>query len=106
MTGDFQKISQGGGGGKATSILLEQDKIVVRHDQDITGIMDDIADQRAENSVKFARRPDTGMRKVATIPNVIIEKLIAEGIWNDPARLKAWLNDPDNAGFRVHMGRV
>ena len=51
-------------------------------------------------------------RRVAQIPNIIVEKLMRDGILSmsgevvDPARFKAWLNDPDNRAFRTRPGRV
>lgn len=45
-------------------------------------------------------------QKVATIPLVILERLKQEGISTDPARMKRWLNDPDNRHFRTRPGRV
>jgi hypothetical protein len=46
------------------------------------------------------------MRHVARIPLVVYDDLMRRGIAQDPARLKAWLNDPDNRLFRSHPGRV
>ena len=100
----FQNIISGGGGDKATSILVEQDRIVVRHDQDISEVMESIKAERDANSVKFERRRDTGMRKFATIPNVVIEDLIARGIWNDPDRLKAWLASDEAQVYKCIEG--
>jgi hypothetical protein len=49
---------------------------------------------------------DDEFRPVAEIPLSIVGQLMREGRWNDPAAMKRWLNDPDNAAFRVHGGRV
>lgn len=43
---------------------------------------------------------------VARIPAVIHADLRRKGIIQDQARLKAWLNDPDNAVFRTRPGNV
>lgn len=45
-------------------------------------------------------------RRVASIPLVIWEDLKRRGIAYDTARLKAWLNDPDNRAFRTMTGKV
>lgn len=43
---------------------------------------------------------------VASIPLVVYEQLLKEGIAQDEARFKAWLNDSDNKMFRTHPGKV
>jgi len=48
----------------------------------------------------------TGRSHVARIPAVIHSQLIADGTLRDQKRLKAWLNDPDNAVFRTRPGVV
>ena len=46
------------------------------------------------------------MHKVASIPMAVYHDLKARGIVDDPVRLKAWLNDPDNRYFRTRPGKV
>lgn len=43
---------------------------------------------------------------VARIPMVIYDQWLREGITHDQAKLKAKLNDPDNAFFRVWPGHI
>lgn len=43
---------------------------------------------------------------VANIPLNIMWQLKQQGIWDDEQAMKKWLNDPDNAVFRVKPGRV
>ena len=45
-------------------------------------------------------------RRVASIPNIVWEELQRNGIADDPKKLKAWLNDPDNRAFRTRPGKV
>lgn len=57
--------------------------------------------------IKIARElhPQRSMNKLlARVPMTIYEQSIHEG-W-DEDRWKHWLNDPDNAAFRVWQGRV
>ena len=42
-----------------------------------------------------------GWTKVATIPNIIIDQLMKDGVWFDKKKMKQWLNDPDNKYFRT-----
>jgi hypothetical protein len=44
--------------------------------------------------------------KVASIPMPLFYRLKKDGIIDDPAAMKRWLNDPDNRFFRTRPGRV
>lgn len=46
------------------------------------------------------------LHRVASIPAVLVQELRQKGILNDPERLRAWLNESDNAVFRTRPGRV
>lgn len=50
--------------------------------------------------------PSKDTRHVAEVPVVVWEHLVKQGIADDPKRLRAWLNDPDNRMFRVTDGKV
>lgn len=43
---------------------------------------------------------------VARIPLTIFMDLQKKGITKDPAAMKRWLNDPDNAAFRTRPGVI
>lgn len=45
-------------------------------------------------------------RKVACIPMIFIDKAAREGWINDKAKWHRFLNDPDNAAFRVWRGNI
>jgi hypothetical protein len=51
-------------------------------------------------------RPYNEGQRVASVPTVVWEKLVREGIANDTKRLKKWLNDPDNRAFRTRLGAI
>jgi hypothetical protein len=44
--------------------------------------------------------------KVASIPMVLFHRLKQQGIIDDPAAMKKWLNAPENRLFRTRPGRV
>jgi hypothetical protein len=46
------------------------------------------------------------MHHVAQIPMALYYDLKSKGITEDPARMKAWLNDPENRYFRTRPGTV
>lgn len=45
-------------------------------------------------------------QRVAQIPITIYNKLRKEGIVDDPAAFRRWLNDPENKVFRTRPGKV
>jgi hypothetical protein len=47
-----------------------------------------------------------GMVVAGFIPDVVVERMMRDGSFNDEAALKRWLNDPANEGFRVWKGKV
>lgn len=48
---------------------------------------------------------DSGeMKAVASIPPVVVEELMKQGIWDDPKALRKWLNE--NWKFKVSEGRL
>lgn len=44
--------------------------------------------------------------RVASIPMALFYRLKQQGILDDQAAMKRWLNDPDNRLFRTRPGRV
>jgi len=50
--------------------------------------------------------PGKDFRHVAEIPMVVVQKAMREGWFNDNAKIKQWLNDPDNGVFRTWKGKV
>ena len=86
----------------STTVFHEEDgKYYINRVQDVEPIIDD-------NKVDYNNGTQQGsdMRRVASIPLVIVDELMRKGIWGDPARLKVWLNDPDNRLFRTSPERV
>lgn len=68
--------------------------------QDLTPIIEQAKFDR-ENHVQ-----SNDMKLVGYIPAAVVEQMMREGSFNDEAALKRWLNDPQNACFRVWGGRV
>jgi hypothetical protein len=77
----------------------ESDRMVLVTEQDVTGIVDYCAEQAHMPGPK-------DMKHVAEIPLAVVERMMQEGSWNDPAAIKRWLNNPDNQAFRIWKGRV
>jgi hypothetical protein len=64
--------------------------------------------ERNRNAFNDAKQGFHGeeLSKVASIPLTIYYDLVKKGIDKDPVAMKRWLNDPDNAAFRVKPGVV
>ena len=78
------------------------ERLVVRKVQDVQPIID--LNTRLRND--YTGTQGKTFVKAAVIPNIKIEELMKEGIWQDKKRLKAWLNDPDNRAFRTSTGKI
>jgi hypothetical protein len=44
--------------------------------------------------------------KVASIPMIVVEQMMRDGVWNDQERMREWLNNPENAPFRTTKGKL
>lgn len=73
-------------------------QIVVYTEADMTEVIESIKQKRDNIDLKSTHR------HLATVPMTVYEKSIHEE-WDD-ADWDRWLNDPDNAAFRVWQGRV
>ena len=82
----------------------EKDEGIIENVIDATDVVE-------ENKASFNQYDEKSnwkgdMHKVASIPMTLFYDLKKQGIIDDPARLKAWLNNPDNRFFRTRPGRV
>jgi hypothetical protein len=44
-------------------------------------------------------------RKIANIPEHVMDQAFREGWFHDPAAWKKWVNNPDNRAFKIFEGR-
>ncbi|WP_421782618.1 hypothetical protein [Kiloniella litopenaei] len=76
--------------------------------QDVETVLSENKDIRNKDTGRYG----DGIHKVATIPMVVVHKLMKDGVIGingevaDPARLRSFLNDPDNRYFRTKEGTV
>ena len=80
-----------------------QDKFVIETTQDVTDI---IKRNRASLNEVDVHAAWGEWSKVASLPLSVYYDLKQQGILDDRARFKKWLNDPDNKAFRVWQGRL
>lgn len=84
---------------KALHSDATSDDLVFVSKQNVRPVIDE-AKQLAEKPM------DKDFKPVAVIPDIIVEQMMRDGSWGDPAAMKRWLNDPQNKCFRVWGGRV
>lgn len=74
------------------------DQITIYTEADMTVVIEGI------KALRDVQDPKSTHRHLARIPMTVYEQSIHED-W-DEAKWTQWLNDPDNAMFRVYQGRV
>jgi|TARA_Y100000114_G_scaffold63939_1_gene58576 hypothetical protein len=84
-----------------SEFATEDDKFVYHTQQNVAPVLDHVKKIKELNPV-----PGKEMRHCAEIPMVIYEKMVREGWAQDKAKMKRWLNDPENKMFRTWQGKV
>ena len=78
-------------------------KVHFHSEQDVTPILRDNFEHKKEfdiqNNTRLGKYGE--FCKVASIPNIVVDELIRNGIWNDRKALKKWLNQSDQTPFRT-----
>ena len=82
----------------------DKDEAIIETVVDATDVIEE--NKAAYNQVDEKANWKGDMHKVASIPMALFYDLKKQGIIDDQARLKAWLNDPDNRFFRTRPGTV
>lgn len=88
-----------------------EDKVVLHNVQDVEPLLELNKKELTGDSIYGTGDNVAGMRKVASIPLVVIEKWKRElGVdimnKNDWPKIKQLLNDPENRFFRTKEGRL
>lgn len=85
----------------------EEGKFIHHVQQDLEPVIDLATQMREEHHKVGARTGDEHhMVPIAEIPLMVYEQAVREGWYDDSAAWRRWLNDPQNAVFRVTPGRV
>lgn len=67
----------------------------------------EVADVAKESYASTDERARWGEgQRVASIPCIIWQQLVEQGIADDDKALRKWLDDPDNQVFRTRPGRI
>jgi hypothetical protein len=92
----------------ATQVNLPADgdsgQLLLVQRQDFRRVLEENTRFRSLFDRHAARRQPAGMRRVASIPTLVVAQLKAAGIWEDETKLRAWLSDPENRAFRTDDG--
>lgn len=79
------------------------ERFVISDRQEVQDLLD--MNQALRNSDATPNR-SSGLRRVASVPLNIYWELKRQGIIDDPKRLAAWLNDPDNRAWRTNDMKI
>lgn len=77
--------------------------------QDVEPYLDDNKRMQADQSGGWRRASKGNMRKIASIPNIVVEKWLQEGFnayTADPKELRKKLDDPDYAYLKTVPGKI
>ena len=93
--------------GVATDVDLDEGKMIIRRVQDLEPVLDHHKRMATEND---GYSPSRDIRRVASIPLVVVEQWMNEGVDifdpNSREEIKRRLNDPDNQFLRTAPGRL
>lgn len=85
---------------RRVTIMHEEDgKHFIESRQDVAPIV-----QAAQDL--WCDKPGKDMKRVALIPETVLNKAFAEGWFHDESAWKRWANDPANAAFRTCKGTI
>jgi hypothetical protein len=82
----------------------DKDEAIIETVMDASSVVDD--NKALFNQFDERSNWKGDMHHVAQIPMALYYDLKSKGITDDPARMKAWLNDPENRYFRTRPGTV
>ena len=82
------------------TIVSEQDDKVVKKLYDLNN------KEKFHTANNKYKGDSTFSHKVASIPMIVVEKMMREGVWGNQERMREWLNHPDNAPWRTTKGKV
>ena len=86
-----------------------KDELILEQSEDVSSLVEQ--NKQEYNAADTKWSDQLFGNKVASIPNIAIDKLNQEGIMRgfeilDQKRFFAWLNDRDNIAFRTKPGRL
>jgi hypothetical protein len=82
------------------TVVSKQDKEILK------SIADANATDRFEQGRNRYKGDSQFSHHVAQIPMIILEKLMRDGTFKDPDRMKEWLNRPENEPWRSTKGKL
>jgi len=82
------------------TIASEQDDRIVKKLSDLN------SKEKFHNRSTQYKGDSVMSHKVASIPMIVVEQMMREGIWGNQERMKVWMNDPANAMWRTSKGKL
>ncbi len=90
-------------------VVADSRRKIIYHEQDGQTFIEtrqDVAPVIKAAQEMFCDKPPLDMRRVALIPETVINQAFNEGWFHDEAAWKRWANDPANACFRTTKGTI
>jgi hypothetical protein len=95
-----------------SKVLLDHRGDVLKYMQDDGDKVFEVTEQdldpvlRHTQMLRETHVQSSDMKLAAVIPMEVVERMMRDGSFNDPAAIKRWCNDPQNAPFRVWKGKL
>ncbi|MCB4860786.1 hypothetical protein K7W03_14420 [Sphingobium sp. PNB] len=90
-------------------LVTDSRRKLIYHEQDSQRFIESRQDvEPVINAAKemWSDSPPLDMRRVALIPEEVLNQAFAEGWFHDEAAWKKWANNPDNACYRTCKGSI
>lgn len=90
-------------------MVADSRRVTIMHEEDGKHYIEsrqDVAPIVAAANALWDDNPPKDMRRVALIPDTVLNKAFNEGWFHDEAAWKRWANDPANAHLRTTKGTI
>lgn len=95
-----------------TYAKYQDDQLICRDEMsaaDANALADRVGEERSRNEGwrhHLRRSTQNHRTHIATLPAVVVNQLMRDGIWGNPERMETWLNNPENKLWRTGGGHV
>lgn len=90
-------------------LIPESRRKLIYHEEDGKNYIEtrqDVAPIIKAAQEMWSDKPPLDMRRVALIPEAVLNQSFVDGWFNDPNAWRKWANDPANACFRTCKGTI
>lgn len=90
-------------------LVTDSRRKIIWHEEDGRAFIEtkqDVAPVIAAAKEMWSDNPPLDMRRVALVPEEVVNQAFLEGWFHDEAAWKRWANNPDNACYRTTKGTI